>query len=595
LTITESLTDIEINKVLEESEKVGTIGSPSTTTKLSLNLLGSATEKKLIGELAVFRFKQDNEVHYALGQITDMTLKNDLLQDSAFQAIARYTGSVKNVSGIQDVHIASFSPSAVFSRDSDTGSFNQSILGTVPSTGTPVFQASNKILDKLLEEYENLFYLGHTYGSKNTKLPMRFKHFGDGIDGNGEAIHMGIFGATGSGKSTLAQRILMAYSRYDEMGLLVLDPAGQFSQDMLEEDGIKKDPQGSDLDYKNILSSLGKEPISINVRNLVLDRWDLFKDILKHSSFFQILTVASENKKKAIDFLVRKLRTNNIYLRDLWEKSSFDFVMQTLRDEGNHSQIYSLPEGRKRLKERLSDDDIDEELYAIWDKVCAPFRIKENGYTVDDLLAKFKNIKKPFVIVDLSSKHELKLEYWNETIKTLILIRLLSGLTNLGEQEYNVKKSLNTLVVLDEAHKWAGNRFENERHENTELQGLKAKLIDYVRTTRKYRLGWMFISTSLSSIDREILQQLKIVFFGSGLSLGGDLQRLKDMIPDDKAIDLYQSFGDPNNAPSRETKKFSFMCKGPVSPLSFSGFPLFINAFSEKDFIKENKFKSTGQ
>src|SRR4029078_9232273 len=136
----------------------------------------------------------------------------------------------------------------------------------------------------------------------------------------------------------------------------------------------------------------------------------------------------------------------------------------------------------------------------------------------------------------------------------------------------NSKKSLNTLVVLDEAHKWAGNRFENERHENTELEGLKARLIDYVRTTRKYRLGWMFISTSLSSIDREILQQLKIVFFGSGLSLGGDLQRLKDMVPDDKAIDLYQSFGDPNNAPTRETKKFSFMCKGPVSPFSFSKF-----------------------
>lgn len=210
MTVTESLTDIEINKILEESEKLGTIGSPSTTTKLSLNLLGSATEKKLIGEIAVFTYKQDNEAHYALGQITDMTLKNDLLQDSAFQAIARYTGSVKNISGIQDVHVASFSPSAVFSRNPDTGSFNQSILGTVPSTGTPIFQASNKILHKLLEEYKNLFYLGHAYGSKNLKVPMRFKHFGDGINGNQEAIHMGIFGATGSGKSILAQRILMA-------------------------------------------------------------------------------------------------------------------------------------------------------------------------------------------------------------------------------------------------------------------------------------------------------------------------------------------------------------------------------------------------
>lgn len=32
-----------------------------------------------------------------------------------------------------------------------------------------------------------------------------FKHFGNGINGAGEAYHLGIFGITGSGKSTLAK------------------------------------------------------------------------------------------------------------------------------------------------------------------------------------------------------------------------------------------------------------------------------------------------------------------------------------------------------------------------------------------------------
>ena len=159
----------------------------------------------------------------------------------------------------------------------------------------------------------------------------------------------------------------------------------------------------------------------------------------------------------------------------------------------------------------------------------------------------------------------------------------------MGEEAWYNGESLNTLVVLDEAHRFAGKRHENDRN-HSHLEGLKDRLIDYARTTRKFGLGWMFISTSLSSIDRDILQQLKIVFFGFGLSLGSDFLMLKEMIPDNSAIELYRSFGDPASSFTPETRQFPFMSKGPVSPLSFAGFPLFINAFSHDDFIIENKF-----
>ena len=117
----------------------------------------------LIGELAIFKFRQNKKPHYTLGQITEVTLKNNLLEDSTMQSIARITGSVKQVSGTQDVHIGSFSPSAVFSHNSDTNFFEQSILGTVPSTGTPILQVSDIVLEKLLQKYlDKLFYLGHS-------------------------------------------------------------------------------------------------------------------------------------------------------------------------------------------------------------------------------------------------------------------------------------------------------------------------------------------------------------------------------------------------------------------------------------------------
>ena len=84
---------------------------------------------------------------------------------------------------------------------------------------------TDQVLDELLRPYrDQIFYLGHVYGSR-PKLPLRFKHFDKGPDGAGEAYHVGIFGKTGSGKSVLAKMILLAYARYPQMALLVIEQA----------------------------------------------------------------------------------------------------------------------------------------------------------------------------------------------------------------------------------------------------------------------------------------------------------------------------------------------------------------------------------
>jgi hypothetical protein len=100
----------------------------------------------------------------------------------------------------------------------------------------------------------------------------------------------------------------------------------------------------------------------------------------------------------------------------------------------------------------------------------------------------------------------------------------------------------------------------------------------------------MFLSTSLSSIHREIIQQLRIVFYGFGLYLWSDLISLKEMVSDSKSIQLYQSFIDQASSFDTLSRKYSFMSRGPVSPLSFSGAPIFFNAFNSADiFVQQNK------
>ncbi len=123
---------------------------------------------------------------------------------------------------------------------------------------------------------------------------------------------------------------------------------------------------------------------------------------------------------------------------------------------------------------------------------------------------------------------------------------------------------------------------------------IRSTLKDAIRTTRKFGLGWMFISQTLSGLDREIINQLRVYVFGFGLVYGVELLGLKDLIGgNDEAIRLYQMFKDPQSNPRQ--KEYSFMTIGPISPLSFSGIPLFFQALKyPDDFIQENLVKFYG-
>ena len=117
---------------------------------------------------------------------------------------------------------------------------------------------------------------------------------------------------------------------------------------------------------------------------------------------------------------------------------------------------------------------------------------------------------------------------------------------------------------------------------------MKNTLEDAVRTTRKYCLRWMFVSQTLSSLDREIINQIRIYIFGFGLAYGIELQGLREIIGgNEEAISLYQLFKDPQSTPRQ--KEYSFMTIGPISPLSFSGVPLFFHAMQYPgEFVKVN-------
>ncbi len=579
----------DLDQIVDQAERISVVGSPSTTAQLSLDILGSAVSRKLVGELALFRYLQDTSTHYALGQITEIRLRNIWHEDPTMRSLVRQRGRVDAVSERQDTHLGQMMISAVFSQET-TDRYEPSILGTVPSTGTPVNLVTDPVLDELLRAYkEQMFYLGQVYGS-HPKLPLWFKHFDRGPDGAGEAYHLGIFGKTGSGKSVLAKMILLAYARYPKMSLLVIDPQGEFAKDIRA-----NEPSGEfQLPMKDLIESKGKRTLVLSVRNLVLDRWDLLRQILAESRFFRELQVMTRDKvDTACDQFTEAMRkSSDIKLATLHERRVFDSAWELLRQDRLRNKIYAR-EGAaaERFEDAVNDADPDAIYQDIWLPVARLFREdRQSGRRkVEEALKWLLNTDepvRPVLVIDVSKEQAHNL-LWNDTIQSLVIKRLLEGVTVIAESMYKESESLNALVIIDEAHRLAPRDLSRD---DDATRDVRSVLIDAARTTRKYGLGWLFISQTLSSLHHEILQQLRIFFFGFGLGLGQEFQSLRQLVGSSgTALDLYQLFRDPHSALDISSRQYSFMTIGPVSPLSFSGSPLFLNAFNSVEaFLDAN-------
>jgi len=600
----EQVTDID--RLIDGAERIGVIGSPSSTTELALEILASAADKKLVGEFGLFRFRQDGKSHYALGQITEVKLRNVWHEDPTMRSLIRQRGRVNPISERQDTHQGEMTVSAVFARDG--GSYRPSILGTVPATGTSVCLVDDRVLDVLLDPYrDQLFYLGRVYGS-TPKLPLWFKHFDHGPGGAGEAYHLGIFGKTGSGKSVLAKMILLAYARYPQMALLVLDPQGEFAKD------LRGEPTGEfRLPMRDLLRKLGKPVQVLGVRDLVLDRWELFAQILYESPFFEQLSMPKgENRELACQTLADRLQRAQVTLRSLHTRESFDTAWRLLGEEQFQRVFYRSEASRARFQAMYREAEPDQFYNDYWKPVTWLFREDRKGARkVDSLLYALlapKNEARPLVVIDLSEEQakgwaddissspllagnavlkDQEAVLWNETIQALVIKRLLEGVRSAAEAAYKEGRSLNTLVLMDEAHRLA----PREEPENEKKKAIRELLIDAVRTTRKQGVGWMFISQTLSSLHRGVVDQLRIFFFGFGLGMGQEFRALSELVGGrGKALDLYQLFRDPHSTFDVASREYSFMTHGPVSPLSFSGTPLFFNAFNTvEEFLRANK------
>ena len=516
-------------------------------------------------------------------------MRNRWHEDATFRNLIKRTGEIPPITSRQDTRTAQLAIGATFKRNGNK--YDPDLLGMVPPTGTRVSRVDQSLIDSLLAIYQDeVFYLGKAYAN-DVLYPMWFKHFGSGPGGAGESYHTGVFGKTGSGKSGLAKMLLLGYARHPEMGILVIDPQGEFSQEL---SGTTVGQQR--LPVRDVIDGLSRPVQVYSIQDIQLDEWDLFEELLVALEFtaqLGIPTASVANSRNAAE-IIRTALEGQHRLDSLNSENALRTALNSVITQQNARSIYSTASRANQLIGHVTDilsNSLNEVFRRRWEPLVGLFASGQGRRRIRTIVQDLASGEssdsqgRSIVSVDLSERGNRN--FWSENLQRRLIKKLLDSLVGYSSRELGLQESANVLVIMDEAARLAPS---GNIQGGSEEEQLRTTLRRAVRETRKYGIGWFFISQTLGGIDNDILQQLRILFFGFGLALGDEFRKLREFAGGDRrAMDLYQSFRDPHSAPSPDLREFPFMAVGPVSPLSFSGRPLFFSAFTDsEEFLNAN-------
>ena len=596
-----------------EQNVIAAVSSPSTTDELSIDILASAADTRLVGSLVEFDLMQDGRQVCATGQITSLEMRNKFHENDVFKNIIKNKGRIPHLSGREDVRTAAISPGAVFGHDGDN--WGHEVLGTVPAAGTPVRKLSQKKLDELVAmQASDLAYLGKAYGDDSVSLPMYLKHFGNpATGGQGEAYHTMVVGKTGSGKSTIEKMMLAVFSRHREMAILIIDPKGEFSDEII---GVGD----SALRFAEILNGLGRATKRYGIMQVRFEGYELFEEVLLSLGVDKDLNIRGADNKielaQAFTEIIR-MPASGLTLDALGNRESLRTILEKIIEEedGYLDRIYKGKESQETLKkliEKILTNDAHR-IWKTWDFLGFLFQRGEGRPTIGEVVRELMTSlpgERPLVTLDLSvsgmrrdiadmkdrfaavQAADEERDLFTDSLQKKIIYRIVSDMRRLAETicserlRMNDRTNVNTLVLFEECHRHIPAKVASDDEDGKKL---KQKIVECIRETRKYGLGWSFIDQTIGGIEKEVVQQVRCFFIGYGLQMGEELSSVRELIGGDTGdISLYRSFKDPASYGRPSEKKFPWMAFGPVSPL-VANHPLFFHAYGSEEFVVRNR------
>ncbi|RBQ07152.1 hypothetical protein DQE82_19755 [Micromonospora sp. LHW51205] len=583
-----------IQLAFESAEEVGVVGSPSTTSQVTLDVVGDAVRRPLVGSMVLLQQEMDGQTECALGTVTEITTRNQWHENTSMRGVVALHGRLLALSGRADVKGAEVNIQAVYA---DTGTGYRpsgSTLSMSPTTGGSVLRVTDTILQELtVKADENLFFMGDIYRMPGVRLPL---NPGDFSGGRG-AFHAGVFGPSGSGKSVFASYYIAGQLRHRDLGVLIIDPQSQFTKE-----------RGFTFSLQSLAKLQGRQVIKKDLATEIRLPQDkaLFCELLAKTPFFRqglvlryqpalegALAAAEEALERAtswanrtldevLDIILQGIRNATIS-GDIYKDAKLDSSNQ-LKPEG---KAYKLQE---YIDEALNGGPRRDRLMRYFRPTASLFSPTgpsgENRANVLALLhqAFEREPGRPRRVVILNMAFSMPADADQDMIEAIkklnsegtkarVLRTVFDHLERIAADDYQKgAKLLNTLVVFDEA--W---RYAPRAAADPEIKSLADQLAGYARETRKYGVGWMYVLQSPHTLHPDVWDQLKSGFRALGYGLtGADLELVRAQVDRPESISLYRSFTQPSDS----NKQYPFMLVGAISPLSFTMAPLYTSIYT---------------
>lgn len=566
---------------------IAVIGSPNSTTNFTVDILEAARDRALDHAWVTFevaeRFNGRTYRKRALCQLGGIVTRNRWHEDPVIRAVIKHQGALPALSGESDLTSAQLGALGVFLLDDNGHVLRRTTLSTPPPSGTPVYPADAATLQDLVHTEPGIFYAGQSPGD-GLPVPLTLRHFGSTEQGGfGEAVMLGIFGQTRSGKSILAAQVLAGFAANRDLGILVLDPQGEFGRDRFAAGDHRVD-----FSIKRMIGGLRvkREVTVLTTDEVALEGCEAFTELLRRTGFFESLGFKGANKEREaaerLASLLQELSDGQGKHRPIRDLRAADMAV-LVKDLARFADVIyatrpgTTPGEGARAADVLARFNLDEaRLRRLWEESLRHFRTDASGghsgrVPLSQLIARVLT-ERAVVVLSFAQEGADETPYF-------LLNEILTRLRYVIHRSFQNGQSSNALVLLDEAHLFAGEH-AGESGDGTRTRSLLAQSI---RMTGKYGVGWMFVTQTLHDFDKTILRQLQVKIFGQGFKLGADREYVETELGKE-GFARYCSLPDP-----KRTGRYTFMLTGPIVALGSMGTPMVLQGFrGVDDLVRAN-------
>lgn len=391
----------------------------------------------------------------------------------------------------------------------------------------------------------------------------------------GEARMIGLFGKSGSGKSFLASYLVVGFAKNEDMGILILDPQGEFINNFSASSTPLPFIEMLQLTVKPI-HKIGINELKLRGNDEEITRYTLGQLIQKLieergiiSTTYDKLKQISRYTAEGLNYDINKryvIGDNDNEIIENFRDALFQAITNTFSRQTATDHINNI---RNRGLAAIHNDLI---------RICELFD-RDNGMNLDNLVSELID-NHAIIIVDLS-QFTSRISIIDETeLKAIIIYNLVERLRNKSEDLFYKHSALaNILVVMDEAHRYVP---QETLSYYTELERLRKNIRRGVRETRKYGIGWMFITQSTVDFDKEIYRQLHDYFFLYGLGIGADLTHMQEIVPKE-FIEYYKTLPNP-----KQTSIYWVMHVGSFNLINTATSATFVKLAEPDEFLQLN-------